>query len=68
MNTAPKQVSIVTNAGVQAFDRVQAFEDIFRDKGITVVKKVIFDESANTKSMLASGYLEELRSTARGFC
>ncbi|KAH7701828.1 Protein GCY-8, partial [Aphelenchoides avenae] len=59
------RVAIVTNTGVLAFERTQAFEEVFHKQKIQVLKKVMFDENADVKSMQASGYLEEMRSSAR---
>ncbi|KAH7718579.1 RGC/RGC protein kinase [Aphelenchoides avenae] len=60
-----QKVAIVTNTGNLAFERVTAFEEVFHARKITVTKKVMFDESADVKAMLASGYLEELKNSAR---
>ncbi|PAV74631.1 hypothetical protein WR25_25635 [Diploscapter pachys] len=58
-------VAIVTNTGGLAFDRVYAFEEVFHLRGITVVKKIMFDEFADQKAMQNSGLLQELASAAR---
>lgn len=58
-------MAIVTNTGNLAFERVTAFEEVFHARRITVTKKVMFDESADAKAMLASGNLEELKNSAR---
>ncbi|KHJ89776.1 ligand-binding protein, receptor family [Oesophagostomum dentatum] len=59
------KVAIVTNTGNVAYDRAYAFEEVFHAKKITVVKKIIFDEWADSKAMAASGLLNELKNTAR---
>ncbi|PAV84553.1 hypothetical protein WR25_18222 [Diploscapter pachys] len=59
------KVAIVTNTGGLAFDRVYAFEEVFHVRGITVVKKIMFDEFADQKAMQSSGLLQELASAAR---
>jgi hypothetical protein len=59
------KVAIVTNTGGLAFERTSAFEEIFHQKRITVVKKVMFDEFADSKSMISSGYLDDLKNSAR---
>ena len=59
------KVAIVTNTGALAFERTAAFEEIFHQKRINVVKKVMFDESADSKSMVSSGYLDDLKNSAR---
>ena len=60
------KVAIVTNTGQVAFDRCSAFEEIFHARGIQVLKKVMFEESVDAKGIAASGYMEELKNSARG--
>ncbi|CAJ0928991.1 unnamed protein product, partial [Mesorhabditis belari] len=60
-----KKVAIVTNTGTVAFERVAGFEEVFHKRQIQVVKKIIFDESANSKNMAESGLLNDLRNSAR---
>ncbi|VDK56828.1 unnamed protein product [Gongylonema pulchrum] len=60
------KVAIATNAGVLAFDRTQAFEEVFKRRRIQVLRKVMFDISATTEEVIASGFLDELRNNARG--
>jgi hypothetical protein len=59
------KVAIVTNTGSLAFERTSAFEEIFHQKRITVIKKIMFDEFADSKSMVSSGLLEDLKNNAR---
>uniref|UniRef100_A0A914GX16 guanylate cyclase n=1 Tax=Globodera rostochiensis TaxID=31243 RepID=A0A914GX16_GLORO len=59
------RVAIVTNTGPMAFERTQAFEEVFHSKHINIVKKVLFEENADAKTILASGYLEDLKNSAR---
>uniref|UniRef100_A0A914EN51 Guanylate cyclase n=1 Tax=Acrobeloides nanus TaxID=290746 RepID=A0A914EN51_9BILA len=59
------KVAIVTNTGNLAFERTSAFEEIFHQKRITVVKKIMFDEFADAKAMVASGYLDDMKNNAR---
>uniref|UniRef100_A0A914E701 Guanylate cyclase n=1 Tax=Acrobeloides nanus TaxID=290746 RepID=A0A914E701_9BILA len=60
-----RRVAIVTNTGGLAFERTSAFEEIFHQKRINVVKKVMFDEFADSKSMISSGYIDDLKNNAR---
>ncbi|KAF7635102.1 Guanylate cyclase, partial [Meloidogyne graminicola] len=59
------RVAIATNTGPMAFERAQAFEEIFHSRKITVVKKLMFEENVDAKGMMASGYLEDLKNSAR---
>ncbi|CAI4231808.1 unnamed protein product [Auanema sp. JU1783] len=59
------KVGIVTNTGVLAFERTSAFEEVLHKRGITISKKILFDEYANSKSMIASGLLNDLFENAR---
>ncbi|WKY04725.1 hypothetical protein Q1695_005606 [Nippostrongylus brasiliensis] len=58
-------VAIVTNTGSLAYDRTYAFEEVFHARQVKVIKKIVFDEWADAKAMLASGLLQELKMTAR---
>ncbi|TMS37583.1 hypothetical protein L596_004484 [Steinernema carpocapsae] len=60
-----KRIAIVTNTGAMAFERTSAFEEVFHKRGVTVLKKIMFDENADAKNMLNSGLLAELKSSAR---
>ncbi|KAI1712050.1 receptor family ligand binding region domain-containing protein [Ditylenchus destructor] len=60
-----KRVAIVTNTGPLAFERTQAFEEVFHNSKIQVVKKIMFEEAADAKAMVASGYLDDLKNNAR---
>uniref|UniRef100_A0AC34GW29 Guanylate cyclase n=1 Tax=Panagrolaimus sp. ES5 TaxID=591445 RepID=A0AC34GW29_9BILA len=59
------RVAIVTNTGALAFERTAAFEEIFHKRGISVVKKIMFDENSDSKSISASGYLNDMKNNAR---
>ncbi|KAL3124922.1 hypothetical protein niasHT_001815 [Heterodera trifolii] len=59
------RVAIVTNTGPMAFERTQAFEEVFHQRHVTVVKKILFEENADAKMIQASGYLEDLKNSAR---
>ncbi|EFO92200.1 CRE-GCY-8 protein [Caenorhabditis remanei] len=59
------KVAIVTNTGVLAYDRVISFEEVFHQRGISVVKKIMFDEFADSKAMVASGLLNDIKNSAR---
>uniref|UniRef100_A0A7E4W0S3 Guanylate cyclase n=1 Tax=Panagrellus redivivus TaxID=6233 RepID=A0A7E4W0S3_PANRE len=59
------RVAIVTNTGSLAFERVTAFEEVFHAQRISVIKKVMFEESNDSKTMINSGYLDELKNGAR---
>ncbi|VDM46293.1 unnamed protein product [Toxocara canis] len=60
-----KRVAIATNTGALAFERTTTFEETFQAHGVTVVKKIIFDEYANAKIIADSGLLHELANVAR---
>ncbi|CAJ0579547.1 unnamed protein product, partial [Mesorhabditis spiculigera] len=59
------RVALVTNVGAVAYERATAFEEVFRQRGVQVVKKVMFDESAKAKDMYNSGQLQDISNTAR---
>ncbi|CAD5233028.1 unnamed protein product [Bursaphelenchus xylophilus] len=60
-----QKVAIVTQNGVAALERAQAFEAVMHQSGVQVIKKVMFDENSQTKDILASGYMEQLKQSAR---
>ncbi|KAI6239704.1 Guanylate cyclase [Aphelenchoides fujianensis] len=59
------RVAIVTNTGTVAYERVLAFEEEFRQNGVAVIKKVLFEEDSKADDMIKSGLLAELASSAR---
>uniref|UniRef100_A0A915CIF0 Receptor ligand binding region domain-containing protein n=1 Tax=Parascaris univalens TaxID=6257 RepID=A0A915CIF0_PARUN len=48
-----------------AFERVVTFEETFKVHGVSVAKKVSFDEYTNAKAIVDSGLLNELANNAR---
>ncbi|GMR48668.1 hypothetical protein PMAYCL1PPCAC_18863 [Pristionchus mayeri] len=60
-----ERVGIVTNTGALAFERTSSFEEVFHTRGVTVIKKVMFDEAADAQNMINSGLLTDLRNNAR---
>ena len=63
-----RRVAIVTNTGAIAYERVLAFEEELRRAGISVAKKIVFEETADAAGMVQSGLLNELVGNARGAC
>ncbi|KAK5982629.1 Receptor-type guanylate cyclase gcy-8 [Trichostrongylus colubriformis] len=59
------KIAIVTNTGSLAYERTTAFEEVFHAREIKVIKKITFDEWADSKAMIASGLLHELKISAR---
>ncbi|VDM68918.1 unnamed protein product [Strongylus vulgaris] len=60
-----KKIALITNTGVSAFEMTSAFEPILKRYGITITKKVLFEESATVQDMVSSGLLDEIRSNCR---
>ncbi|KAI6173196.1 hypothetical protein M3Y98_01056200 [Aphelenchoides besseyi] len=59
------KIAVVTNTGNNAFERLTAFEDIFHRYKIEIVKKVIFEENIDSKGIIETGHLDDLRASAR---
>ncbi|KAI6205046.1 hypothetical protein M3Y94_00747900 [Aphelenchoides besseyi] len=59
------KIAVVTNTGNNAFERLTAFEDIFHRYEIEIVKKVIFEENIDSKGIIETGHLDDLRASAR---
>ncbi|GMT25293.1 hypothetical protein PFISCL1PPCAC_16590, partial [Pristionchus fissidentatus] len=60
-----ERIGIATNTGALAFERVSSFEEVFHARGVSVNKKIMFDEGADAQAMINSGLLSELRNNAR---
>ncbi|CAJ0929082.1 unnamed protein product, partial [Mesorhabditis belari] len=59
------RVALVSNVGAVAYERTTAFEEVFRLRGVQVIKKVMFDEYAKAKDMYSSGLMQDLKNSAR---
>ncbi|KHN83316.1 Atrial natriuretic peptide receptor 2 [Toxocara canis] len=59
------KVAIATNTGAVAFDRVAAFEAVFKRRNIKITKKVMFEENSSAQNMINSGLLSEIENNAR---
>uniref|UniRef100_A0A0M3HPB8 guanylate cyclase n=1 Tax=Ascaris lumbricoides TaxID=6252 RepID=A0A0M3HPB8_ASCLU len=59
------KVAVVTNTGTVAFDRVVAFEEVFKRTNIKIVKKVMFEENSSAQDIINSGLLSDIESNAR---
>ncbi|VDL63964.1 unnamed protein product [Nippostrongylus brasiliensis] len=60
-----RKVSLVSNIGASAFEKLSAFEPVLKRYGIVVTRKILFDESATASDMINGGQLEEIRSNSR---
>ncbi|CAJ0577801.1 unnamed protein product, partial [Mesorhabditis spiculigera] len=60
-----RKVAFVTNAGAAAYEKIVAFEKVFRRMGVNVVKKIVFDETATAQDMISSGQIDEIKTTSR---
>ncbi|CAD5229509.1 unnamed protein product [Bursaphelenchus okinawaensis] len=60
-----KKVAIVTNSGTAALERVVAFQNVFHNNNIQVLRKFMLEESATAKQIVASGIMEEIKHTTR---
>ncbi|CAI4222117.1 unnamed protein product [Auanema sp. JU1783] len=59
------KIALITNTGTEALERVQVFEEILHRVGISVLKKVIFDENAKSADMISTGLLQDVAGSAR---
>uniref|UniRef100_A0AAF5D7J4 Guanylate cyclase n=1 Tax=Strongyloides stercoralis TaxID=6248 RepID=A0AAF5D7J4_STRER len=60
-----KNVAIVTNTGVVALERTVSFEENFHKVGVNILKKITFDENADSKMIVDSGLMQDIKNTAR---
>lgn len=59
------QVSLISNVGTSAFEKLAAFEPVLKRHGIIVTRKILFEEAATAQDMLNGGQLEEIRANSR---
>lgn len=55
----------MSNLGVGAYEKLQAFEPVLSREGIQVVKKILLEETATEEDMVSNGIFEEIKSTSR---
>ncbi|CAI2328559.1 unnamed protein product [Caenorhabditis sp. 36 PRJEB53466] len=59
------KAAIVSNIGPDSFEKVQNLERALREKGITVTRRVMFEEAASAEELLDNGYMDELKDNSR---
>lgn len=59
------QVSVVTNVGASAYEKITAFEPVLKRHGITITRKILFEESATVQDMLNGGQMDEITAHSR---
>ncbi|KIH53750.1 hypothetical protein ANCDUO_16111 [Ancylostoma duodenale] len=59
------RVSLISNVGASAYEKLMAFEPVLKRHGITVTRKILFEEAATVQDMLNSGQMEEIRANSR---
>ncbi|EYB98554.1 hypothetical protein Y032_0130g1538 [Ancylostoma ceylanicum] len=60
-----KEVSLVTNMGTSAYERMVVFETVLKRQGINITRKILFEESATLNDMISGGQLEEIRQNSK---
>lgn len=58
-------MSLVTNVGTSAYERMAVFEPVLKSQGITISTKILFEESATVNDMLNGGQLEKIRQNSK---
>ncbi|ETN83175.1 hypothetical protein NECAME_07535 [Necator americanus] len=58
-------VTLVSNIGASAYEKIMAFEPVLKRRGITVTKKILFEESVSVQDMLNGGQMKEITSNSR---
>ncbi|RCN33041.1 hypothetical protein ANCCAN_21142 [Ancylostoma caninum] len=59
------EVSLVTNIGTSAYEKVAAFETVLKRQGITITRKILFEESVTSHDMLSGGQMEEIKQNSK---
>ncbi|KAL6737167.1 hypothetical protein Aduo_010834 [Ancylostoma duodenale] len=60
-----KEVSLVTNIGTSAYERVVVFETVLKRQGITITRKILFEDSATSNDILNGSQMEEIKQSSR---
>ncbi|CAJ0605270.1 unnamed protein product [Cylicocyclus nassatus] len=60
-----KKIALISNTGVAAYEKISAIEPVLKRHGITVTKKILFEETVTVQDMVNGGQLEEIRSNCR---
>ncbi|EYC01199.1 hypothetical protein Y032_0109g114 [Ancylostoma ceylanicum] len=60
-----RKVSLISNVGAAAYEKLMAFEPVLKRHGVTVTRKILFEEAATVQDMLNGGQLEEIRANSR---
>ncbi|KIH54493.1 hypothetical protein ANCDUO_15360 [Ancylostoma duodenale] len=61
----PNGVSLVTNIGTSAYERVVVFETVLKRQGITITRKILFEDSATSNDILNGSQMEEIKQSSR---
>ncbi|KAK6032092.1 hypothetical protein OSTOST_01733 [Ostertagia ostertagi] len=59
------EVTLVSNVGASAFEKLSAIEPVLKKYGIGITRKILFDEAATVQDMMNGGQLDDIRSNSR---
>ncbi|CAP37808.2 Protein CBR-GCY-29 [Caenorhabditis briggsae] len=59
------KVAIVANIGTDSFERIQSLEKSLKSRGITITRRVMFEENSSAEELVENGITNELKNNAR---
>ena len=62
------KVGIVANIGTDSFEKITSLENSLKSRGITITRRVMFEESSSAEDLVENGIMNELKDNTRGKC
>uniref|UniRef100_A0A1I7UUQ4 guanylate cyclase n=1 Tax=Caenorhabditis tropicalis TaxID=1561998 RepID=A0A1I7UUQ4_9PELO len=59
------KVAIIANIGTDSFEKIQSLEKALRSRGITITKRIMFEESSSAEELVENGIMNELKENSR---
>ncbi|EFP07762.1 CRE-GCY-29 protein [Caenorhabditis remanei] len=59
------KASIVANIGTDSFEKISSLEKALRSRGITITRRVMFEESSSAQDLVDNGIMNELKDNSR---
>ncbi|EGT41360.1 CBN-GCY-29 protein [Caenorhabditis brenneri] len=59
------KVAIVANIGTDSFEKITSLENSLKSRGITITRRVMFEESSSAEELVENGIMNELKDNTR---
>lgn len=59
------KVAIAANIGTDSFEKITSLEKSLRSRGITITRRVMFEESSSAEDLVENGIMNELKDNTR---